>query len=87
MDWLCVRELGTAKPPIPLSPRERECLLWAARGKTYADIGVLLGIAYATVKTNLDVARYKLNCATLAQTTAAAVGRGLFTNDDLEGRT
>jgi DNA-binding CsgD family transcriptional regulator len=71
----------------PLSPRERECLLWAARGKTYNDIGAILGIAYGTVKTNLDIARYKLNCMTLAHATATAVARGIFTLADLESRT
>ena len=47
-----------------LSPRERECLLWAARGKTYIETSMIVGLAYGTVKTNLDQARYKLNCAT-----------------------
>lgn len=74
------------EPLCRLSPRQRECLLWAARGKTYTDIGAILGIAYGTVKSHLDIARYKLNCATLAQTTALAVAQGIFTSVDLEGR-
>jgi DNA-binding CsgD family transcriptional regulator len=69
-----------------LSPRERECLLWIARGKTYAETSMITGLAYGTVKTNLDQARYKLNCATLAQATAVAVAQGIFTPDDLMGR-
>ena len=69
-----------------LSPRERECLLWAARGKTYIETSMIVGLAYATVKTNLDQARYKLNCATVAQATALAVAEGIFTPDDLKGR-
>ena len=81
------REFSAVGRPVPLSPRERECLLWAARGKTYYEIGAILGIKFGTVKTNLDIARYKFNCATLAQLTAAAVARGVFTCDDLEGRT
>ena len=71
----------------PLSPRERECLLWAARGKTYAETAAILDISFASVKTHLDHSRYKLNCATLAQATAAAVAHGILTRDDLEGRT
>ena len=47
---------------------------------------MILGIAYGTVKSNLDSARYKLNCATLSQATAIAVGHGIFTPDDLKGR-
>jgi DNA-binding CsgD family transcriptional regulator len=69
-----------------LSWRERECLLWAARGKTYLEMSMILGIAYGTVKTNLDRARYKLNCVTLSQATAIAVVHGIFTPDDLKGR-
>jgi DNA-binding CsgD family transcriptional regulator len=69
-----------------LSQRERECLLWAARGKTYAATGIILGLSFGTVKTHLDRARFKLNCATLAQATALAVARGILTSDDLAGR-
>jgi DNA-binding CsgD family transcriptional regulator len=69
-----------------LSCRERECLLWIARGKTYQETATITGIAYGTVKTYLDKARHKLNCATLPQATALAVARGILTSIDLEGR-
>jgi LuxR family transcriptional activator of conjugal transfer of Ti plasmids len=69
---------------LPLSNRQRECLLWIARGKTYAEIAIILGIAPATVKTNLDATRYKLNCANLAATTALAVARGIITIAEIE---
>jgi DNA-binding CsgD family transcriptional regulator len=69
-----------------LSPRERECLLWVARGKTYAEAALIIGMSFGSVKTYLDNARYKLNCATLAQATAKAVTLGIFTADDLAGR-
>jgi DNA-binding CsgD family transcriptional regulator len=69
-----------------LSPRERECLLWIARGKTYAEAALIIGMSFGSVKTYLDNARYKLNCATLAQATALAVAIGLFTPEDLKGR-
>ena len=46
---------------------------------------MVLGIAYCTVKTNLDSARYKLNCASLAAATALAVGRGILTLEEIEG--
>ena len=77
---------GLRVPAIDLSPRERECLLWAARGKTYAEIALILGIASASVKTHLDKSRYKLNCVSLSQATAAAVALGIFSNSDLAGR-
>jgi DNA-binding CsgD family transcriptional regulator len=69
-----------------LSQRERECLLWAARGKTFTEIGAILGIGFGTVKTYLDITRLKLNCVTLPQATAIAVARGILTTDDLAGR-
>jgi DNA-binding CsgD family transcriptional regulator len=68
-----------------LSRREKQCLLWAARGKGYIEISMIEGIAYGTVKTYLDSARLKLNCATLAAATALAVGRGLLTLEEIEG--
>jgi DNA-binding CsgD family transcriptional regulator len=69
-----------------LSARERECLLWIARGKTYRETAMITGISYGTVKTYLDIARHKLNCANLPQATAVAVALGIFTSEDLEGR-
>ena len=40
---------------------------------------MILGISFGTVKSNLDYARYKLNCATLSQATARAVAVGVLT--------
>jgi DNA-binding CsgD family transcriptional regulator len=74
------------KPVNGLSGRERECLLWVARGKTYAETAAILDLAFGTIKSNLDHARYKLNCTTLPQATAMAVAQGIFTPDDLKGR-
>ena len=67
----------------PLSTRERECLLWAARGKTYSEIAAILGLGFATVKQHLDTARLKLNAMNLVQGAALAVARGIFTADEL----
>lgn len=81
-----MNEVFLTAPSRPLSPRELECLLWAARGKTYTEIAAILGIAFGTVKTHLDVARFKLDCATLSQATARAVALGILTTDDLAAR-
>lgn len=80
--------LADTLPPLlnALTPRERQCLLWAARGKTYSEIVLITGLAYGTVKSHLDGARYKLNCAILPAATAMAVARGLITLDDLLSR-
>jgi hypothetical protein len=42
--------------PVHLSNREEQCLLWAARGKTYQEIAEILGLAFGSVKTHLDAA-------------------------------
>ncbi|QLL64417.1 helix-turn-helix domain-containing protein [Sinorhizobium mexicanum] len=44
-----------------LSLRERECLLWVARGKSSWDIGVILGISENTVNFHMKNVMRKLN--------------------------
>ncbi|NOJ41119.1 autoinducer binding domain-containing protein [Bradyrhizobium australiense] len=61
-----------------LSQRERQCLAWTARGKTIADIAVLVQIAPRTVVFHLDNARRKLGAASIAQCVAEALRRGLL---------
>ena len=65
-----------AAPPAHLSNREEQCLLWAARGKTFQEIGEILGLALGTVKTHLDAARHKLHCMNLPQAAAVAFATG-----------
>jgi DNA-binding CsgD family transcriptional regulator len=66
-----------------LSPRQREILLWACRGKTYADIAAILGLANASIKTYLDTTRHKLNAVNLPQACAIAVATGIFTPEEI----
>jgi LuxR family transcriptional regulator, activator of conjugal transfer of Ti plasmids len=61
-----------------LTQRERQCLAWAARGKTVADTAVLIGIAPRTVVFHLEKARQKLNASSIAQGVAEAMRRGLL---------
>ncbi len=46
-----------------LSPRERECLLWVAEGKTYWETAMILGLSEHTVRCYLESARHKLRAA------------------------
>jgi DNA-binding CsgD family transcriptional regulator len=46
-----------------LSPRERECLLWIAEGKTYWECAMILGLSEHTVRCYLASARHKLGAA------------------------
>jgi DNA-binding NarL/FixJ family response regulator len=49
---------------IKLHDREIETLTWAARGKTSAEIAIILGVAKRTVDFHIDSAREKLGVAT-----------------------
>ena len=53
-----------------LSPRQFECLEWAARGKSAWEIGRILGISRRTVAFHLDNARAKLGVRTVYQAVA-----------------
>lgn len=50
-----------------LSPRERECLEWAAQGKSAWEIGCILGISRNTVAYYLENAKGKLGVRTVVQ--------------------
>jgi DNA-binding CsgD family transcriptional regulator len=67
-------------PPFPvnLSSREEQCLIWAARGKTYHEVGEILNIAFGSVKTHLDAARHKLRCVNLTHAVAVALATGVI---------
>jgi DNA-binding response OmpR family regulator len=60
---------------IDLGDRERETLTWAARGKTFAEIGEILGVSRRTVEFHLENARRKLGVPTRTQALIkAAIG-------------
>jgi DNA-binding CsgD family transcriptional regulator len=78
-EWLQVAELigalalgsalkisGMAQPlsSARLSDRQRECLLWSARGKTASETAIILGIGTETVVQHLKMARerYDVHC-------------------------
>jgi DNA-binding response OmpR family regulator len=52
---------------VDLREREVEALTWAARGKTFWEIGEILGLSKRTVEFHLDNARRKLGVATRTQ--------------------
>jgi DNA-binding response OmpR family regulator len=60
---------------IDLGTRELQALTWAARGKTFAEIGEILGLSRRTVEFHLDNARKKLGVPTRTQALIkAAIG-------------
>jgi LuxR family transcriptional activator of conjugal transfer of Ti plasmids len=58
---------------VRLSPREMECLRWAAAGKSVWAIGVILGISEHTATFHLSNARKKLGVENLCQAVALYV--------------
>ncbi len=61
---------------IELNDREVETLTWAARGKTSAEIAMILGLSKRTVDFHIDNARIKLGAATRVEAAIkAATGR------------
>lgn len=61
-----------------LSPREHECLVWTAGGKTYSEIAIILDLSEHTVRSYLKVARLKLDSVSMAQAVAKASSMGLI---------
>jgi DNA-binding NarL/FixJ family response regulator len=71
-----LREPAAEQPA--LSPREREVLALAARGRTNAEIGRQLFISEATVKTHLLRAFGKLGVSSRTAAVTTALERGLL---------
>jgi DNA-binding CsgD family transcriptional regulator len=55
---------------VALSPRELECLEWAAQGKSAWEIGRLLNISRRTAAFHLDNAKTKFGVRTICQAVA-----------------
>jgi DNA-binding CsgD family transcriptional regulator len=62
------------------SPREIECLSWAAKGKTDSEIGDIIGISKHTVREYTKSMRGKLDCLTIAQAVYLAERMGILPN-------
>lgn len=62
-----------------LSPREFECLVWAARGKSAWATAKILGISDATVRFHLAQVRAKLGVTTTRQAIALSDAQTLLT--------
>lgn len=62
-----MREQSLSAEGISLSRRQMQCLEWAARGKTVAEVADLLGIKRPTAKYHLDRAKAKLGVKTNTQ--------------------
>lgn len=79
--------MAMGKQPFSLSAREYEVLMWAARGKTYNDIGLILNLSFGSVKTYLDATRLKLRATNVTHAVALAFATGLITTNEFHLRT
>lgn len=61
---------------VELTPRERECLKWAAAGKSEWEISQILGISEHTSEKHLLNAKHKLGAVNRVQAVAEAIRRG-----------
>ncbi|MEW9808693.1 helix-turn-helix transcriptional regulator [Mesorhizobium marinum] len=61
---------------VELTPRERECLQWAAVGKSEWEISQILGISEHTSEKHLLNAKFKLGAVNRVQAVAEAIRRG-----------
>lgn len=62
----------------PLSRRERECLQWAAAGKTDWEIGRILSLSEKTVNIYIERAKAKFGTSTRAQAIVRALHGGMI---------
>lgn len=69
---------GAPRVSAPLSERETDCLMWAADGKTSADIARLLGITERTVLFHIESAGRKLGVSGRHNILARAVALGVI---------
>jgi LuxR family transcriptional regulator, activator of conjugal transfer of Ti plasmids len=63
---------------VNLSLREEQCLMWAARGKTYEEIAEITSLSFYSVRSHLDVARHKLRGTNLTHAVAIALALGVI---------
>lgn len=76
--WMSLVAPGAPEAPVQLTFRERECLLWSARGKSSWDIGMILGISENTVNFHLKNALAKLGASTRIMAIVKAIRIGII---------
>lgn len=64
--------------PPELTPREHECLIWMAKGKSDFEIGCILSISSRTVNGYIENIRKKFDVSTRTQAVALAVSGGII---------
>jgi LuxR family quorum-sensing system transcriptional regulator CciR len=82
-----LRRIGqAAATPTPLTPRQVDCVLLIARGKSDWEISRILGIAEDTVTEHVDGARRRYGVARRSQLVVRALYDGWFSLGEAVGR-
>lgn len=76
-----IRRLETERPR--LTDRQRDCLYWAARGKSAYEIAIILGLSHDTVIQHLKQARGRYGVGKVTQLTVHALFDGALTFVDV----
>jgi LuxR family transcriptional regulator, activator of conjugal transfer of Ti plasmids len=71
----------TGHPQARLTPREIECLRWAARGKSTFEIAMILSISRRTVVFHLENVKRKFDVATTRQAIVEGFRRDIIAGD------
>jgi LuxR family quorum-sensing system transcriptional regulator CciR len=83
--WSVRGHLPTPPPPA-LTDRQRDCVLWAARGKTDWEIGRILGISEETAAKHLRLACARYDVSKRTSLVVRALFDGTITFGDIAGR-
>jgi LuxR family quorum-sensing system transcriptional regulator CciR len=75
-----------AAASAPLTERQRECLVWVARGKTDWEIARILGVAHHTVVMHLKHARERYGGSKRTSLVAQALYDTSISFPDIFGR-
>ena len=71
---------------VGLAPRQLDCVIWAARGKTDSEIAAILGISHYTVIQYLKLARQRYGVHSRSALIMLVLRDGLLTVDEVAGR-
>lgn len=77
-----VRDIAPDRPPV-LTDRQRDCVLWAARGKTAWEVARILGLSQETVIQHLKLARERYDVPKQGLLAVRALYDGLITFADI----
>lgn len=80
-----IRAITTDRTPV-LTDRQRDCVLWTARGKNAWETSRILGISYETVVQHLKMARERYDVQKASELTVRALYDGLICFADIYRR-